>query len=625
MTGSNGHDSEAPRDAVDGSETQSEDPTENAQATSELVADGADLREVSLPRHQARAGITQRGHQTELSARDRESPREGSTASPASSSSGGDATTTLVGGHAAPPEMLDRARSERGSHPRPPAWEDVRRTLRQSGAPDPLTDLDVPFADEVVAAAGDRSGVETLPEPPGAANRAPAEAGGLEAAQAAAIDAEIDAAIEAAMDDMVDPAPSLGSAAPLIVDAGGRRDSGEELVVVGDQIETDARGFASNIAAFAAPAVAQEQAEAASGSGAPGVSATGASHERPVEPPAERGPASTVISEPAPMPVASGAAVAQAPAPRLRTMTTLSSLAPAEVGGGASRADGEASPLMAGLMVAAMAAIGAVGWYWTQNGFLSSGSKRRSAAVRLPVSTGMQAAADLPSAAPDKGQSGARLATMAEAPAGPGPAAKGSLADEPGLQFETTDPGAAPLRVPGQASAPAEAAAPGPSKGAAVAGSTVGGGGGGLAAVPAQVQATRDGKPRRRRAARVPAPAPAPRPVLSVRPVDTSISPFAGDLPAESVSADYPPTPSRQEVVAAMTRVRGLVHACSDGRSGVAEVELVVQSRGVVSRAVVGGDFAGSAVGSCIARAVRKARFPAFQKPTFRIVYPFRL
>jgi hypothetical protein len=77
--------------------------------------------------------------------------------------------------------------------------------------------------------------------------------------------------------------------------------------------------------------------------------------------------------------------------------------------------------------------------------------------------------------------------------------------------------------------------------------------------------------------------------------------------------------------VQALSRVRGLVQTCSAGRGGVAEVELMVVSSGNVTNAVVGGDFAGTSIGSCIARAVRKARFAPFTQTTFRVVYPFAL
>jgi hypothetical protein len=60
-------------------------------------------------------------------------------------------------------------------------------------------------------------------------------------------------------------------------------------------------------------------------------------------------------------------------------------------------------------------------------------------------------------------------------------------------------------------------------------------------------------------------------------------------------------------------------------RHGVAEVTLTVRPAGFVSYAVVSGAYAGTSEGSCIARAVRAAKFPAFSDPTLRVTYPFEL
>jgi hypothetical protein len=39
----------------------------------------------------------------------------------------------------------------------------------------------------------------------------------------------------------------------------------------------------------------------------------------------------------------------------------------------------------------------------------------------------------------------------------------------------------------------------------------------------------------------------------------------------------------------------------------------------------VSGPFAGTPVGSCVARAVRAARFPPFAEDRFEVTYPFQL
>jgi len=75
-----------------------------------------------------------------------------------------------------------------------------------------------------------------------------------------------------------------------------------------------------------------------------------------------------------------------------------------------------------------------------------------------------------------------------------------------------------------------------------------------------------------------------------------------------------------------MGSVQAAVTACGGGEHGTATVAIAVAgTTGRVSNATVGGQFAGTPVGSCIARAVRGATFSRFQRPTFTINYPFRL
>jgi predicted Zn finger-like uncharacterized protein len=108
-----------------------------------------------------------------------------------------------------------------------------------------------------------------------------------------------------------------------------------------------------------------------------------------------------------------------------------------------------------------------------------------------------------------------------------------------------------------------------------------------------------------------PAPAPAAAPAAAA-----STNAEASDLPA---------SPSRDETLAAMRGVESAVRACTVGQNitGTAEAEIVVAGNtGRITSANVTG-ITGN-VGSCIARAVRNARFPHFTKPTFSIKYPYR-
>lgn len=87
-----------------------------------------------------------------------------------------------------------------------------------------------------------------------------------------------------------------------------------------------------------------------------------------------------------------------------------------------------------------------------------------------------------------------------------------------------------------------------------------------------------------------------------------------------------PATPSRDDVLSAMKAVTGAVKSCGGGQHGTATVAITFRgSTGRVSNAQVSGQFAGSPVGSCVARAVRKAKVPPFTKDSFNVKYPFPL
>jgi predicted Zn finger-like uncharacterized protein len=109
---------------------------------------------------------------------------------------------------------------------------------------------------------------------------------------------------------------------------------------------------------------------------------------------------------------------------------------------------------------------------------------------------------------------------------------------------------------------------------------------------------------------------PAPKPA----------APTAAAVPTPAAEdSDLPDSPSRDEILAAMRGVESAVRACAEGQQvqGTAEVQLTITgNNGRVTTANVGG-ITGT-VGSCIARAVRNAKFPRFTKPTFSVKYPYR-
>jgi hypothetical protein len=89
--------------------------------------------------------------------------------------------------------------------------------------------------------------------------------------------------------------------------------------------------------------------------------------------------------------------------------------------------------------------------------------------------------------------------------------------------------------------------------------------------------------------------------------------------------SDMPEAPSRGEVLQSLETVRSSVRACAAGRSGVADLDITIAHSGVVTHVLVGGDFAGTTQGSCIARAVRDARFASFKQERFRLLFPYAI
>jgi hypothetical protein len=92
-----------------------------------------------------------------------------------------------------------------------------------------------------------------------------------------------------------------------------------------------------------------------------------------------------------------------------------------------------------------------------------------------------------------------------------------------------------------------------------------------------------------------------------------------------SSSDQLPDAPRREDVIGALNQLRGQLATCSAGRSGVAEIDLTIAGNGAVANALIGGDFAGTAQGSCLARTIRTARFAPFAQPRSRILYRMAL
>jgi hypothetical protein len=130
-----------------------------------------------------------------------------------------------------------------------------------------------------------------------------------------------------------------------------------------------------------------------------------------------------------------------------------------------------------------------------------------------------------------------------------------------------------------------------------------------------------------------PAPSPAPAPSKATHGDGAPARPRVASksvrkpavAPPPSQVAEQAETPSREEVLSGLDRIRSRVRECAEGRNGVAEVDLTIAANGVVTNALVGGDFGGTPQGSCIARAVRKARFQPFKQDRYRVLFPYVL
>jgi hypothetical protein len=275
----------------------------------------------------------------------------------------------------------------------------------------------------------------------------------------------------------------------------------------------------------------------------------------------------------------SAAAAAEEPAARTTAATEsepaaagfVSSVAPAEVVRRPRRDDSQTA--MGLLAVAVFALLFVGGWYATRGGYTPS---RPAAAAAAP------------------------------APATVAPSGPSDLAPAPAAALTTPEPAAAPEPQPEPEAAP---------------------------------RAPATGEPTIKRAAARARSTSKPQEAAPPEPAAEADDQAASAEPAEAAEGEQdvltvkpqidpeslPDVPGRAEVVAALEPLRPAIAECSRGARGVAQLDITVSSSGAVSHAVVGGDFAGTAEGSCIARAARGAQFTPFKKPRFRVIYPFSL
>ncbi len=126
-----------------------------------------------------------------------------------------------------------------------------------------------------------------------------------------------------------------------------------------------------------------------------------------------------------------------------------------------------------------------------------------------------------------------------------------------------------------------------------------------------------------------PAAAPAPR-ATSVEELmrratgqDRAEAATAQRVQAQAATAQaLPPQLTRSMVQSAMGPFNGAVRACAQGQTGTATAVIQVSGEGAVTSVTVSSPW-GSGPNGCITNRLQTARFPATQRPSSRVIYPF--
>jgi hypothetical protein len=128
------------------------------------------------------------------------------------------------------------------------------------------------------------------------------------------------------------------------------------------------------------------------------------------------------------------------------------------------------------------------------------------------------------------------------------------------------------------------------------------------------------------------APLPAPPepeavPATTAAPVANmeASAPAASAEPAAVVPAAVPERLTREQVAAGFDALRPALEQCASGANGLVEIDAAIAGSGRVAHAVIGGTFVGTPEGSCMARAVRAARFPESAQARMSVHYPISL
>lgn len=128
-----------------------------------------------------------------------------------------------------------------------------------------------------------------------------------------------------------------------------------------------------------------------------------------------------------------------------------------------------------------------------------------------------------------------------------------------------------------------------------------------------------------------PAAPAAAQPVATRAAPEAPVATTAAATPAAPapVAADalgaLPDLPTREEIVAGFEQSRGAFETCAAGKHGLVKIQANIANSGRVASAMIDGVFVGTPEGSCIARAVRSARFPQFSQASLKVSYPIAL
>ena len=100
----------------------------------------------------------------------------------------------------------------------------------------------------------------------------------------------------------------------------------------------------------------------------------------------------------------------------------------------------------------------------------------------------------------------------------------------------------------------------------------------------------------------------------------------APELAAVAAPTDLPEAPTREQVAAGFDALLPDLQQCAAGKFGVVIIDATLAGTGRIAHALIDGPlFKGTPEGSCMARAVRKARFPQFSQATLKVRYPVKL